>query len=174
MDTLRFIVFIVWFIGLIAGPLFGYLLTGATIGIDEENWRSRMWLRLSFCFLWPCGAALLNGLLNGYGKGGSHVKRTLSMMLISSYGGYMALNAALDLRGEPVRVERVVREKEFGGGGRRGSYAYYNMELDNGNGYRLDAKSARQVNIGDTCMAVLLPHTDILLDLEPVHRPAAR
>src|SRR6188508_3098365 len=91
-STWSFVVMLFWFIGFLAGPVFGYYLTRITGWVNEDNWRALMWVRLSACFLWPCGAAVLHSLVNGPYDRNRNWKTTLSMVVVSSYGGYMALN----------------------------------------------------------------------------------
>lgn len=157
-----------WLIALVAGPVFGYFLTGISGWVDTGNWRTMMTIRLVVCFVWPVGAALIHGIVNARSDAKWTHKTTLALMVFSSYGIWPAFNAYRDLRSGPERVELVVTDTESEGHRSRSHrYTSYEVFLSDGNSYYVTEEVFDKVRIGTTCAATRLPHTDILLDLRP-------
>lgn len=156
-----------WILALTAGPVLGYFITGITEWLDVGNWRMWMWIRLIACFFWPVGAALLFGMASKRHDPAWTWKATRAFVLFSSYGIYMALNAALDLVTGPKEFPCVVTDIRTHVGRSKGTAAVAHEVFLDGHSYYMKEVTAKLVGIGDNCQATVLSHTDLLLDLRP-------
>lgn len=163
------LVMLLWFLSLLIAPVFGYFLTGMAGWVNSGNWRTMMTIRVVACFVWPVCTAMIHGLVNARTEGKWNYKNTLTFMVFSSYGIWPAFNAYRDLRTGPEQVELVVADKEIEAHrSKRRQYSTYEVFLSDGGSYHVSEGVYDKVGKGESCLATRLPHTDILLDLQPI------
>ncbi len=166
---------LLWLLSLVIGPVFGWGLSNTYWLVTDTNWKSWMVIRIVLALIWPLVSlsALIVFANKAGGSLGSWRNGGKQYLLVTVLLGFPAVNAARDLwGGVETSVLKVVDKETTAKRRKAHRFLACSIELSNGRSYPVDCGLPfRDIGIGDPCQIHLLPHTDILLALQPVAEP---